>query len=226
MSITEDKQSPETKDVTFPDPSLNGDLERFSVSHSYYKHLCLSLPTKFTVICAQEPQPGNERSNRPLTKALHWYFGEDDRWTSLFKDKRVVDIMEKHSVPLNPFVYGEYRAHFAIEECDKACASTDGFVGWLREHKYNEAADAVVAFKLRNPGGGYEFYITAAEFSKTDEDKKACMLVRQLRDTEYARQVGDLQEACRKVWTDLHAIGYSYDSLNQPFSAWLQPTHV
>src|SRR5437763_16996023 len=116
--------------------------------HSHYKHLRLLQPSQCTVICALEPQTSGYEPRPATTNKLHWYVGTDDRWTKQFSDKRVVEIMKKHAVPINPFVYGEYRAWFAIEDCDKD-DPIRGFEGWLKNNNFLQAAEAVKEARLR-----------------------------------------------------------------------------
>jgi hypothetical protein len=131
--------------------NVEKDIVRFSSAHSWYKHLSLKNPSQFYMMCARGLQPGNERNEQTDDGQLHWYFFRDFRCITgfKFKDSRVVEIIKRNSVALNPFIYRndsafEDRIHHFITE-------DPHFEAWLQENGFQNATHRLRAHKQQCP---------------------------------------------------------------------------
>ena len=209
----------------YVNPLTNGDFQSLASAHSWFKHLSLNKTNYFNFMCAQNPQESSSSpSSQPFKKdgKLHWYFFVDDQWISKFKDPRIVKILHKHSVPLNPFIYHTFCSKFLFESIvtqrenfkkfntkpkqelplinpNFIDSAADHLYEWLISSNYLEAAKVLkdVEEKLNDKS------MLTMEILKPDFNKILVLALEDVWLKEIQRQGLQIENACRNIYNDL-----------------------
>jgi hypothetical protein len=189
--------------------TIQKDIERFSGLHSWYKHISLKKPSAFYMICARGLQPGNDLHEKLDDGLLHWYFFQDEGFLDRFKDQRVVELIKRHTVTLNPFIWGDRRVY--KDRIHHILTGHDYFETWLTEHGYNNVLEELKVYKTKHPeeANGYH------------EQPFANYLKINVRDVEFAKQALELKKTCKAIYNLLVIeLGYTHKQIMQPFKCW------
>lgn len=182
----------------------DADFTDMSRAHSWYKTLSLQ-STPFIFLCARNRQPHKTHDDpKDLDGKLHWYFfraGTRMYPSGLrradFKDRRIVDIMDKYPVDMNCLLSSSTASEGDLYYFTKLTLAE--LEEWLTSHSYLDALGSLKVHGKESPELKQELKIAVA--------------------LEIQRMRKQTVEACRNIYKDLLSIGYIPASLNQPFDS-------
>ncbi len=203
----------------WPDPLKNGDIRAFAHSHSWYKHLSLHKPSVLYLIPALGTQPAQSWDENKDMNSLHWYFILEERdqgfnsYMSRMKDQKLIQIVKKHPVNINAFIFNENYGH-----------NKDNF-RWPFPNLYNKNEEKDIRNWLQS---NYPIQYKILEKSiridgsigSTPNDSLDTMAL--IMKIEYHRQEFLIQAAAKNIWDDLIANGYTEARLSETFASKLK----
>jgi len=168
---------------------LNKDIDRFSESHSWYKHLAFfdGGTTFFMVPLKGEQERYNFRPEISDPNGIHWHFWREK--TMPLADKRIEAISQKYPIKLNPLFHPDGPPIRLFHE--------DGsdFVRQYYPEQFQRFEATVFQKSFRDNIGAYRFM-------KDDIE----LLIKYLRENESKRLRNSIQEAAHSIWKEIQAL--------------------